>query len=109
MNSTVPWHNLHFLFARSQLSALLADNCCIIPASVSLKAIAVDFDHLYKIRSAVGDNCEGFSLASFDRLIRVGVCLLLTYLLSTDAYRVFVLFFCIKCFYSMFYIVIIIK
>jgi len=70
VSSALPWHNLHFLCARTQLRELLANDCCIVPAAVSVRAIAVEFEHLYKIRSAVGD-CEGFNLTAFDRLIEV--------------------------------------
>ena len=68
--STLPWHNLHFLYARSELGSLLVPDCTVLPAAVTFKAIAVEFDHLWKIRSAVG-TCEGFNLGTFDRLIEV--------------------------------------
>lgn len=69
VNASLPWHNLsHVLHARTHLSPLLATDCSIIPSSLSIKAVAVEFEHLYKIRSDVG-SCEGFSLESFDRLI----------------------------------------
>jgi len=70
--STLPWHNLHFLYARSELGSLLAPDCKVLPVAVTFKAIAVEFEHLWKIRSAVGE-CEGFNLATFDSLIEVYV------------------------------------
>ena len=36
-----------------------------------MKAIAVDFNDLWKIRAPVG-HCEGFDLHTFDKLIEVG-------------------------------------
>jgi protein arginine N-methyltransferase 7 len=67
-SSTLPWHNLHFLYARSELGHLLANDCTILPATVCIKAIVVEFENLCKIRSPV-DHCEGFNLSSFDTLI----------------------------------------
>ncbi len=37
-----------------------------------MKAIAVEFKDLWKIRSPVG-MCEGFKLQTFDKLIEVGL------------------------------------
>jgi hypothetical protein len=68
--SILPWHNLHFLYARSEIGHLLARDCTILPVATTIRAIAVDFEHLWKIRSAVGV-CEGFDLKIFDSLIEV--------------------------------------
>ena len=68
--SVVPWHNIHFWYARSALSDLLPEKPSIVPCCATMRAIGVEFDHLWKIRAPVG-NCEGFKLDTFDRIIEV--------------------------------------
>ena len=68
--SHLPWDNLRFLYARSELDALLAPDCVVMPAVVTVRAVAVEFEHLWKIRADVGE-CEGFNLGSFDSMISV--------------------------------------
>ena len=43
----------------------------IFPCCATMKAVAVEFKDLWKIRHPVG-NCEGFNLNTFDSLIDVG-------------------------------------
>jgi protein arginine N-methyltransferase 7 len=66
------------------LSPLLARECAILPVAATIRAIAVEFEHLWKIRAAVGI-CEGFDLKTFDSLIEVGltaVVVVIMYILS---------------------------
>jgi len=58
------------LLPGTQQITVTTGSCCIILSAVSIKAVAIEFEHLYKIRSAVG-NCEGFDLTALDRLIEV--------------------------------------
>lgn len=66
--SVLPWDNIYYLYARSELSSLLSDDCIVMPAFASIKAIAVEFKDLHKIRAPVG-NCEGLCLDALDKLV----------------------------------------
>ena len=68
--NSLPWHNVQFWYARTQLAPYLSDTVTITPQSATLYAVAVEFKDLWKIRAPVG-NCEGFDLTSFDELILV--------------------------------------
>ena len=69
-SSTLPWHDLHFWYARTALAHRLNEKAYVIPQSATMRAIAVDFEHLWKIRAPVG-NCEGFDISHFDDVINV--------------------------------------
>lgn len=77
----LPWENLYFYYGvESLINAQLhngsnkadKDNCnpTLLPFRISIYAIAVQFEHLHKIRSPVEETC-GFSLKEFDRVILV--------------------------------------
>ena len=66
----LPWHNLLFWYSRTEIQDILVQNPTVLPKVVSIKAIAVDFDHLWKIHAPVGI-CEGFNLDHFDKMIEV--------------------------------------
>lgn len=68
--SILPWDNIYYLYARSELSSLLSDDCIVMPAFASIKAIAVEFKDLHKIRAPVGV-CEGLCLDALDKLVMV--------------------------------------
>ncbi|XP_071086920.1 protein arginine N-methyltransferase 7-like [Haliotis cracherodii] len=67
-SSMLPWHNVHMWYAIYDLDAHLADNAVVLPGKMVMKAVAMDFNHMWKIRAPVGV-CEGFDLTEFDRLI----------------------------------------
>jgi protein arginine N-methyltransferase 7 len=67
-NSILPWHNILFWYTRTELAPHLAEDYKVMPCCATMKAIAVEFKDLYKIRAPVGD-CEGFNLHTFDKLI----------------------------------------
>ncbi|XP_077982657.1 protein arginine N-methyltransferase 7-like [Glandiceps talaboti] len=68
-NTLLPWHSLCFWYARTKCVDFLADNVIIMPGKATLKAIAVEFDHLWKIRAPVG-TLEGFDVKPFDDLVQ---------------------------------------
>ncbi|ESO03732.1 hypothetical protein HELRODRAFT_100002 [Helobdella robusta] len=117
--SLLPWHNLHFLYAKTELinyfskpkkakkkksvhsdvtdnnidgspiffadqtkdlsgdnlnlkaPSLLSrgDGLVIFPCSASIRAIAVQFENLHKLRGSPVNICEGFDLRPFDQLM----------------------------------------
>ena len=52
------------------LSKFSTPKAKVLPCKMSVKAVAVDFLDLWKIRAPVG-NCEGFDIGLFDELIEV--------------------------------------
>jgi len=67
LNSIVPWENLRFWYLTSKYPSSIAR----MPIAATIKALAVEFKDLQKIRAPLGI-CEGFDLSSFDKLIQVG-------------------------------------
>ncbi len=76
--ATLPWHNLCFWYSRTELEDVLDSAVMTVPCQASFKAVAVNFEDLWKIRVPVG-KCEGFDMTRFDNLIHKGCE-------STDAY-----------------------
>lgn len=73
VNTTIlPWHNLHYAYVLKELKPFLKENVKILPSKMSIKAIAVQFTDLHKIRKPLG-SCEGFTMQPFDELIEVVV------------------------------------
>jgi protein arginine N-methyltransferase 7 len=68
--SALPWHNLYFWYSHSDLTELCHDNTVVLPQLAVMKAVVVQFDHLWKIRVPIGE-CEGFNLDLFDALMAV--------------------------------------
>ncbi|XP_064466661.1 protein arginine N-methyltransferase 7-like isoform X2 [Ornithodoros turicata] len=68
--SLLPWHNLQFWFLRPSVSHLFADGVVTIPCKAVIRAMAVEFSDLWKIRAPVVQT-EGFDLTSFDKLVEV--------------------------------------
>ncbi|KAL5021846.1 hypothetical protein ScPMuIL_001001 [Solemya velum] len=66
--SVLPWHHLYFWYAVSELSGRVGGAYEVLPRSMTIKAMAVEFQDLWKIRAPVG-RCEGFQLAAFDNII----------------------------------------
>ncbi len=73
-SSHLPWENLCFYYGvkslheKNILSAPDHGRLNILPFRVRFYAVAVQFDHLHKIRSPVVETC-GFTLSEFDRVI----------------------------------------
>lgn len=70
MESYLPWHNLYYWYALTDLKEKLGNGHKRLIKSVKIKAIAVKFDDLMKLRWPVYD-CEGFNLDVFGDLIEV--------------------------------------
>lgn len=70
MNSILPWDGLAFAYIFKDVKHLLTNNFKVFPKSVSIKAIAVCFSNLNKIRKPLGE-CQGFVMKDFDDLIEV--------------------------------------
>lgn len=66
LSSIVPWENLRFWYLASKYPSSIAR----MPIAATIKAVAVEFKDLQKIRAPLGV-CEGFNLSSFDRLVQV--------------------------------------
>lgn len=79
-SAQLPWENLYFHYGvQSLLKTRLLygsdepdnnNDLTLLPFRISIYAIAVQFEHLHKIRSPVEETC-GFSLKEFDRVILV--------------------------------------
>jgi len=44
-STLLPWHNLHFWYARTYVDHLLGDNPVVVPAKAHLLAIAGDYQY----------------------------------------------------------------
>lgn len=70
ISSLLPWHSLYFWYSRTALRPHLAEKVTILPRAACLRAIAVQFEHLWKFHAPVGD-LEGFDVRIFDNLTQV--------------------------------------
>lgn len=66
----LPWDNMHFWYAVNVLKPLLSHTVCILPGTMTIRALAVNFKDLWKIRAPVGI-CEDFNLDHFDSMIQM--------------------------------------
>lgn len=66
--SILPWENLHFYYLIEKHREKFRDDCRFFPSSARFRCVALEFDNLHKIRSAVGV-CRGFDLTPFDEQI----------------------------------------
>jgi protein arginine N-methyltransferase 7 len=66
--SILPWDNLHFYYLIQQYHSYFRSNIQLYPRKARLRCIALEFDHLHKIRSPVKQCCQ-FDLTSFDEQI----------------------------------------
>ncbi|GFO00204.1 protein arginine N-methyltransferase 7-like [Plakobranchus ocellatus] len=64
----LPWEHLYFWYALNSIRSQLCPNVKILPESMTVKSMAVQFRDLHKIRAPVGF-CEGFDISEFDKLI----------------------------------------
>lgn len=67
--SLLPWHNLQFWFLRPGIEHLLTPEAITLPGTAVFYGLAVEFDHLWKIRAPV-EQAEGFDLSAFDELVQ---------------------------------------
>lgn len=70
VSSILPWDNLLFTYILKSLKKYLPDNVKIFPQEAVIKAVAVQFEDLHKIRCPLG-KCEDFLMKDFDDLIEV--------------------------------------
>lgn len=80
LNSIVPWENLRFWYLASRYPSSIAR----MPIVATIKAVAVEFKDLQKIRAPLGI-CEGFDLSCFDTLVQV--CCLIIFCFHSTPYR----------------------
>ena len=76
----LPWNSINFWYVYGQIKKQLPNVPCqlLAPTHLRIKAVAMDFEHLWKIRAPVGQDCEGFDLRLFDEMV-------LTAAAATDA------------------------
>lgn len=67
-SSILQWDNLLFLYLLKGIKKLVSNDIQVFPQKVVIRAVAVHFKDLYKIRSPLG-KCEGFLMKNFDQLI----------------------------------------
>ncbi|XP_062594524.1 protein arginine N-methyltransferase 7-like [Saccostrea cucullata] len=67
-SAVLPWHHVHFWYAAKQLSKFHSVKALELPRQLTIKAMAVCFQDLWKIRSPVG-LCEGFNIQLFDEMV----------------------------------------
>jgi len=63
-----PWHNLYFWYAAVSAAKINRRGVKIVPQGATLKAMAVEFDDLWKFHAPV-NIVEGFDISLFDKLI----------------------------------------
>ena len=70
----LPWDNIFFYYALEHLNSIHPGNDFklkkVLPVGLRFFAMAVNLENLDKIRSPV-NNCEGFDLKEFDKVILV--------------------------------------
>ncbi|GBN22019.1 Protein arginine N-methyltransferase 7 [Araneus ventricosus] len=69
VDSVRPWELFRFWHLRTLLDTFLSPEVLVIPQCGKLKAVAVNFEDLWKIRAPV-KNAEGFNLSRFDEMIQ---------------------------------------
>ncbi|CAG9856165.1 unnamed protein product [Phyllotreta striolata] len=67
-SSIIPWDNLLYFYLLKGIKKFVSNDIQIFPRKVVVRAVAMHFKDLYKIRSPLG-NCEGFLMKNFDKLI----------------------------------------
>ena len=64
----LPWDNLHSYYFIQQNRSYFRSDIKLFPHKARLRCLALEFDHLYKIRSPVNKCCQ-FDLTPFDKQI----------------------------------------
>lgn len=67
-SSILPWDNLHFYYLIQQYRSDFNSNIKFFPGKARIRCLALEFDNLHKIRSAVKQCCQ-FDLTPFDEQI----------------------------------------
>lgn len=65
--SLLPWHSLRLVYHLKSWTALLSKEVVILPSSMSISAVLVQFRDLWKIRAPL-NSCCGFSMQPFDEV-----------------------------------------
>ncbi|XP_063244935.1 protein arginine N-methyltransferase 7 isoform X2 [Bacillus rossius redtenbacheri] len=68
-SALLPWQNLHFWYEKAALATHLPNSVGVMPRAATVWAVAVEFDHLWKICAPL-HRVEGFSMSHFDTLIK---------------------------------------
>ena len=66
--SILPWDNLHFYYLIEQYRSNFRSDIKLFPRKARLRCLALEFDHLHKIRSPVQQCCQ-LDLTPFDEQI----------------------------------------
>ena len=69
-SASLPWDNVCYWYLSQHLAPVLAPGARVLPGVMTVYAVPVEYEHLWKIRADVG-TCEGFNLSQFDNLIQV--------------------------------------
>lgn len=65
----LPWNSIQFWYVYGQIAAKGYACRLLSPTALRIQAVAMDFEHLWKIRAPVGSDVEGFDLRLFDNMI----------------------------------------
>ena len=69
-SQVLPWDGVHLWYGVSVLRDFLSPSAVILPATMTVFAMAMTFTDLWKIRAPVG-LCEEFDISIFDNMIKV--------------------------------------
>ncbi|VDD75783.1 unnamed protein product [Mesocestoides corti] len=72
----LPWNSIHFWYLFGRIRQQLPKYSChlVAPTFLRIWAVAMEFEHLWKIRAPVGVDCEGFDLRLFDDMVLSASC-----------------------------------
>lgn len=67
----LPWNSIKFWYVFGQIKKRLPRHSCSLMAPTHLRicAVAMELEHLWKIRAPIGADCEGFDLRLFDEMV----------------------------------------
>lgn len=68
--TVLPWDQISYWYMTSHLASCLPSKVKYLPGQMNVYAVAVEYEHLWKIRADVGV-CEGFDIREFDNVIQV--------------------------------------
>ena len=71
-SAVLPWDSIIYWYITNQLSNQLQPSAIRLPGHMTIYGMAVEYDHLWKIRADAGI-CEGFDIKEFDKIIQVYV------------------------------------
>lgn len=70
VTTLLPWQNIYFWYLKNEVSQYISMSAKTLPVGVTVWAMAVQFDDLWKIRAPL-HSVEGFKMTDFDKLIEV--------------------------------------